>query len=110
MGAAHAAKAVGPPTPPKGFFIEAASGLLNCDRSGNSSCSTLFVDSSRLVSANSGHLPTAWPARPESHALAVNVGHLQVRDFGHAQARAVGDAERRLVLEARRGFTTGVRR
>jgi hypothetical protein len=41
---------------------------------------------------------------PESHALAVNVGHLQVRDFGHAQARALGDAERRLVLEARRGF------
>ena len=36
------------------------------------------------------------------HALAVDIGHLQVRDLG--QARAVGDAERGLVLEAGRGF------
>ena len=53
------------------------------------------------------HITIALPLAlldPESHALAVNVGHLQVRDFGHAQARAVGDAERRFVLEARRGF------
>ena len=41
---------------------------------------------------------------PGGHALAVNVGHLQVRDLGHPQARAVGDAERGLVPEAGRGF------
>ena len=40
----------------------------------------------------------------QRHALAVNVGHLQVRDLGHAQARAVGDAERGFVLAARRRF------
>jgi hypothetical protein len=33
--------------PPKEFFIEAASGLLNCDRCGNSTFSTLYVDSGR---------------------------------------------------------------
>ena len=41
---------------------------------------------------------------PQHHALAVDVGHLQVRDLGHAQTRAVSDAERGLVLEAGRGF------
>ncbi len=41
---------------------------------------------------------------PERHALAVDVGHLQVRDLGHAQARAIGDAERGLVLQAWSGF------
>src|SRR5271166_4606031 len=41
---------------------------------------------------------------PKRHALAVDIGHLQVRDLGHAQARPVGDAERGLVLEAGRGF------
>ena len=41
---------------------------------------------------------------PKRHALAVNVGHLQVRDLGHPQARAIGDAERGLVPEAGRGF------
>ena len=41
---------------------------------------------------------------PEHHALAVDVGHLQVGDFGHPEACAVGDAERGLVLEARRGL------
>ena len=41
---------------------------------------------------------------PKRHALAVNVGYLQVRDLGDAQARAVGDAERGFVLQAGRGF------
>ena len=41
---------------------------------------------------------------PKRHAPAVDVGHLQVRDFGDPQAPAVGDAERGLVLQARRGF------
>ena len=41
---------------------------------------------------------------PQRHALAVNIGHRQVRDFGHPQACAVGDAVRGFVLEARRGF------
>src|SRR5271166_5821602 len=35
--------------PPKEFFIEAASGLLNCDRCENSSFSTLSVDSGRSI-------------------------------------------------------------
>jgi hypothetical protein len=58
MGASYAAKPVGPPTP-KEFFIEAVSGLLNCDRSGNSSFSTVYVDSSRPLPANSGRSSTA---------------------------------------------------
>jgi hypothetical protein len=41
---------------------------------------------------------------PQRHPLAVDIGHLQVRDLRHAQAGAVGDAERGLVLETRRGF------
>jgi hypothetical protein len=41
---------------------------------------------------------------PERHALAVDIGHLEVRDLGHPQACAVGDAERGFVLEAQRGF------
>ena len=36
---------------------------------------------------------------PKRHALAVDVGHLQVRDLGHPEARTVGDAERGFVLE-----------
>src|SRR5271166_1831894 len=41
---------------------------------------------------------------PKRHALAVDIGHLEVRDLGDAQARSIGDAERGLVLEAWRGF------
>ena len=41
---------------------------------------------------------------PKRHALAVDIGHLEVRDLGHPQACAVGDAERGFVLEAGRGF------
>ncbi len=41
---------------------------------------------------------------PKRHALAIDIGYLEVRDLGHPQACAVGDAERGLVLEAGRGF------
>ena len=35
----------------------------------------------------------------QQHALAFDVGNLEVGDLGHAQAGTIGDAERGLVLD-----------
>ena len=81
MGGSQAAKAARPPNPQE-FSIEAASGLLNCDRSENPSFSTLSAHCSRCRRAVREHAlgPTASSAfmrgrpGPLQRALTVSQG------------------------------------